>query len=219
MPPTLTPSSTRVLADMGMSPDFDAFAKRNPQVIEARDRGHRIHAAAEDWLGFGDATTQALFAQASVGEIALGRQVAEWSMSDGYTEIVNVEQRRHHSTLGYNGKPDIITRNPKTWQMRTTDLKTGTVRCASHVVQVASYVELELDSMPKDERPSRLQVDVVILYTASGQLEPVRVPAKDHMLAWLTFERAIHLWWWRQREGFVTLAKPIIACAPTETNW
>lgn len=209
-PPTTTPSSTRILADMGMSPDFDAFAKRNPKVIEARDRGHRIHAAAEDWLGFGDATTLTLIASASREEIALGRQVAEWAVSEGYSEIVNVEQRRYHSTLGYNGKPDFITRNPDTWAMRTTDLKTGSVRCASHVVQVASYVELELDTMPKGERPSRLEVDIVILYTASGVLEPVRVSPKDHMLAWLTFERAVHLWWWRQREGFVSLAKPIV---------
>lgn len=206
-----SPSTTRVLSDMGLTPDFDALAERNPRVIAARDRGHRVHAVLEAELR-GVAYTMVEHADRATNEDkTVAYEVVNWLDRYGFTEPLLFEQRLHHRTRRYHGKPDVVCRNPLTNRQAVVDLKNGTMKCAGHRLQGAAYVELWMDAAHVDAVASRLDIDVIIVYANAARIEVDRVPVADHMAAWQNFERALNLWWFRQVHGLLPSRKEVTA--------
>jgi hypothetical protein len=210
----LTPSTTRILGDMGLVPDFDAIAARNPRVIEARDRGHRIHGYCE-FLFTGAYNDHA--SSATDDEIKVALALAQWYDSHGY-DVIRVEGRLYHRSLNYNGQPDHILLHRQSQRYAVADLKTGTQKCAGHRLQAAGYCELFLDAEHDrtGHRSSRVDVDLIIVYANTVRIEVDRVPMQDHLVAWFEFERAIHLWHFRQRHGLLPTPKTQPTDQPVE---
>lgn len=202
MPIPPVPSVTRVLSDMGLTTNYDAIAGR--AALEARDRGHRIHACLERVLAeYGglplpeESRVRAL--SASPLEEACALEVFDYLSSRGLNAVLGLEQRIVHPTLRFSGQRDALVE----LKARETllDLKTGML-APSHIPQGAAYVELEAAS--RAVRPGRADIDILIVYAdpALG-VRPVLVDVPAAVRGWQTFERALHLWHWRRDAGLL----------------
>lgn len=207
--PTGFPSTTEVLSSMGLVPDFDAIAARNARVIEARDRGKRIHAVVEELIADRFSLPAA---DATDDERRVAEQVARWYDDEGY-DLIRLEERIVHRSLRYTGQPDHILQHRCSKRIAVADLKTGSMKCAGHRLQVAAYVELYLDDehAKTGQRAARGDVDAIIIYANTSRLEVDRVPMRDHVLGWINFERAIHLWHFRHTHGLLPKPKQYTA--------
>lgn len=202
------PSATRVISDMGLSPDFDAIPGN--AVAYASERGKRIHGVvACELIGQSYAAHEDA-RDAGNEDKAVAFEMVEWMHKYGYTEIVAVEQRIYHATRRFNGQPDWVMRNPTTRKIAVIDTKTGGVKSASHRVQVGgAYVELVLDaSLPGVTRETaRVNVEAVIVYINDKRIEVVRMTPLEIMTAWMRFQEALNLWWFRHEAGTLPKAK------------